>query len=46
MKLEQNQEFDLIASFMKMKVPRGQTYTLQNLNPNSFEYQLVKTAFV
>ena len=46
MKTERHQAIDLIASFLKMKAPRGQTYTLQDLSPVDFEYKLVATAFV
>lgn len=42
---EQNKSLDFIASFMQMKVPRGQSYVLQDLLPTDFEYKLVKQAF-
>lgn len=44
--VENNKEIDLIASFLKMKVPRGQSYVIEPLAPTEFEYKLIESAFV
>lgn len=36
----------MIASFLKMKVPRGQSYVIEPLAPTEFEYKLIESAFV
>ncbi len=36
---------DLLASFLKIKVPVGKNYGIKTLNPNDFDYRIIKTAF-
>lgn len=44
--VDKDHHMDLIASFLKMKVPRGQSYVMKSLSPTDFEYKLIEAAFM
>ena len=39
-------KFDLLASFLEMKVPDGQNYVIKDLSQQEFEYKMVSEAFL
>ncbi len=38
-------EMDLLASFLKIKVPKGKNYGIQTLSCCDFDYKIIKTGF-
>ena len=38
-------EFDILSSFLNIKVPRGKNYGVQKLFTNQFEYKFIEMAF-